>query len=229
MYKKTVVFEFILMLEDGGAQALVKDYALLLNKDKFDVHVITLWKIPGAINSDILRENGINDIGIYNGMTFFNRAFNKLCGWFFPALKLKFLIWKYKPDCLHFHLNLAKYVKQATRKDRNIRLFYTSHAEPEVNFDSPKEIKTVDWLIKNKNLKVIALHNKMKWELDEIFGISDTIVLHNGINIARFTDVKEKKSDIRQMLGIPEKAHVIGCVARFCKVKNHSFLIDVFA
>ena len=48
MKKKLV--EFIGRIQDGGAETLVKDYALLLDSDKFDVTVLCLDYKPESTN-----------------------------------------------------------------------------------------------------------------------------------------------------------------------------------
>ena len=45
---KKVVIELIRSITDGGAETLLKDYALLLNKNLFDVKVVTLFYQPNS-------------------------------------------------------------------------------------------------------------------------------------------------------------------------------------
>ena len=63
--KKRVV-EFIGRIKDAGAETLVRDYALLLDKDKFDVTVLCENYEPSSANYRILRENGIKVVTTYN-------------------------------------------------------------------------------------------------------------------------------------------------------------------
>ena len=39
---KTKVIEFLLTMGDGGAETLVKDYALLMDREQFDVTVVVM-------------------------------------------------------------------------------------------------------------------------------------------------------------------------------------------
>ena len=55
MKKKLV--EFIGRIQDGGAETLVKDYALLLDKDKFDITILC---------EDYRPESNTYKIEIYN-------------------------------------------------------------------------------------------------------------------------------------------------------------------
>jgi glycosyltransferase involved in cell wall biosynthesis len=57
--------------------------------------------------------------------------------------------------------------------------------------------------------------NTEKWELQ-----------HLGIDLSRF-DVPANAHDVRQSLGIPPDALVVGHVGRFSDQKNHAFLVDI--
>lgn len=53
------------------------------------------------------------------------------------------------------------------------------------------------------------------------------VTVNNGINIEEYKYNEEIRQKMRQSFGIADK-FVIGNVGRFSKVKNHSFLLDVF-
>lgn len=57
---------------------------------------------------------------------------------------------------------------------------------------------------------------------------SDFAVINNGIDTARFSFSPETRREVRSALGL-ENVLVLGHVGRFSDVKNHSFLVDVFA
>ena len=54
-------------------------------------------------------------------------------------------------------------------------------------------------------------------------------VLNNGIDLARYRFDAQKRRDARDELGLSEETPVFGHVGRFDPVKNHRFLLDVFA
>lgn len=54
------------------------------------------------------------------------------------------------------------------------------------------------------------------------------IIFQNGIDINRFIYSESIRDEVRNSLGI-KSAFVIGHVGRFAKVKNHSFLLDIFS
>lgn len=54
-------------------------------------------------------------------------------------------------------------------------------------------------------------------------------ILHNAVDLAEFAYREDARKKIREELGIPDDALVIGHVGRFNQQKNHTFLLDVFA
>lgn len=62
-----------------------------------------------------------------------------------------------------------------------------------------------------------------------MFGDKPFQVIRNGINIQRFEFSTSVRSTMRKKLGISENDTVLLHIGRFEAVKNHTFLIDVFA
>lgn len=66
---------------------------------------------------------------------------------------------------------------------------------------------------------------------DWLFGpatAAKTMIVKNGIDVDRFTFSESHRKAVRQELGIPTDAFVVGHVGRFAKQKNHRFLIEAF-
>lgn len=57
--EKIKVIEFIQSMGDGGAETLVKDYALLMDKERFDVTVVVQHDVEDSANIRRLQECGI--------------------------------------------------------------------------------------------------------------------------------------------------------------------------
>jgi len=53
-------------------------------------------------------------------------------------------------------------------------------------------------------------------------------VIHNAIDLKRFRDGAASNSNLRQELGLPEGAFLLGHVGTFRRAKNHVFLLRVF-
>ena len=66
MNKKINVVEFITNLNEGGAESLVRDYALLLNEQNINVIIVVLWApYENSPYVKALAEKGCKVISIY--------------------------------------------------------------------------------------------------------------------------------------------------------------------
>lgn len=54
-------------------------------------------------------------------------------------------------------------------------------------------------------------------------------VINNAVDVPKYVYSKARSDEQREKWGIPDDAFVVGHVGRFCEVKNHSFIVDVFA
>lgn len=225
------VLQFITALGDGGAETLVKDYAMLLNRNEFEVKVVTRDINKNTANYRRLKQADVEVITLCENISFIGRIIRRVSLKRYYAYKLDKVIKQEKPDIIHVHLQLLKIVASLKKRTlEGIKIYYTCHSLPKVMLGEKQcsEYEAAKKLIKNKNLNLIALHNGMAKELNEMFDIKDTIVLPNGIDVLRFAIVRESKSEIRRSLGIPDSAFVIGHIGRFTYAKNHEFLIQVF-
>ena len=76
---------------------------------------------------------------------------------------------------------------------------------------------------KYANVQFACSQNSSKY----LFGHQDAEIIHNAINLEKFSYNEEVRNQIRNELGI-ENNLVIGHVGRFDYQKNHEFLIDIF-
>lgn len=229
---KIKVVQFVHGLSIGGAETLVKNYALLFDKNRIDILVICM-KNHHSIYDQELKKAGIRVIYIYDtidkkvpGPTILKKIVHRILA---PFL-LRYYMVKEKPNIIHFHLLLSRCLKFAA--PRNVRLFYTVHSEPEKVWNQSvsrrKDLKAMKWLVRHRELRFIALHNEMKKKINCIFNVNNTVILNNGIDFSKFFNI-EKKEVLRKKYNIKSDMVVLGHVGRFASVKNHTFLIDIFA
>lgn len=223
------VIQFIHGLNMGGAETLVKDYALGFDKSKIDLTVLCFERYNSPYEK-ILKDAGINVIYICDEMPLFERReiWARVINKFMLFLKIKKYIHKIDPDIIHEHLILNSYLKFA-RPGKKTIIFYTQHFQIKRWIEHySKEVKALKWLMKHYKVCFIALNNLMKKELDEYFHIDSTVILKNGVNLDKFCLVLTG-TEMREKLGIPKETFVVGHVGRFSEIKNHEFLVDVFA
>lgn len=227
---------FVSTLYPGGAETLVKDYALLLDKKKFSVTILCLVRLNSEYEK-ILMKRGIKVIFLQDYLLGHSSSFFcRCCSSFFWRFRFNYLFARWivkriKPDVIHAHLLVLRYLRHFDLKKVK-KIFYTVHSEPDKYWhgktnESIDEYVAAQWLVKNKNMQLIALQESMRVKLNAMFGVNNTIVVNNGIDFSSFTKPTSAQN-VRQKLNIPNKAFVVGHVGRFAEPKNHFFIIDVF-
>lgn len=234
---KTTIIEFIGGMREGGAESLVTDYARLIDTKRFRVVVVSVnplderspyVKILNSENRDVVSVYDHFPVcKTYIGQKIWNKAFHRR----YVAKRLLNYVKKYKADVVHVHLEILNYLLPILDDLKNIKIFYTCHSSPERYFNDTsrrRELETAIKLFKECNFRIIALHQKMKQEIDQLFKVNTTVVIHNGVDFRRFLGVTETKEEIRKTIDIPARSFVVGHVGRFAEAKNHPFIVKVF-
>lgn len=226
------VLELVPGLSMGGAEAIVKEYCMELDKNKFEIYVLCLtrYNLP---YEQLLSENGVkvfylsDYLWFKKSKNFFAKGVHFIQQKIFKYLLMRYFIRKIKPNVIHTHMGLNMCVRFA-RPRKPVAIFHTVHSEPKKLWDTNKEdYRATKWLLKNYDLRIITLHDDMRKDVNQMFGISNCIVLNNGIDFQRF-EQKVDRMSYRKELGIPDNSFVVGHVGRFAIPKNHEFLVDVF-
>ena len=232
------VIHMISSMNVGGAETMVKDYALLMNKELFDIKIISLDIRSHSVNEKALELAGIPIIYLSElrypadkELNFLEKTVRKLARYY----DLRKILKQEKPDILHVHLHIGKYLKMIPIKEWGIKLFYTVHNVPERFFDATgrdkkkyAEYKEVKRLLKKEGLQLIVLHEGMNRQLRDIFSTDKVITVNNGVNLERFHRELYDRETIRERLGVEKETLLLGHIGRFHEQKNHEFLVRVF-
>ena len=224
---------FIHGLNTGGAETLVKNYAMLLDKTQFDLTILCHERYDSPYES-ILAAAGIpviyvcDEIKTWGKKDLFSRGRNCIELYIRTRRHLRQL----NPDIIHYHLILSSYLRFAHIPSHSSVLL-TVHSDPRRlwlngNKDRTHDYQCTNWLLRHYNMHLIALHEDMRRELMEMFHTDKVFRLNNGINLEAYHKTIEVATK-RQKLGIPEAAFVVVHVGRFNAVKNHEYLVQVFA
>ena len=230
MSRECRVIQFLGGLDQGGAESVVRDYALELTKRGYEVEVPVFYTTPNLPNQIALQEAGVR-IDVFRGKyskSIIKRGYNKILTWiYYDEKKIRDIIKDFKPDIIHIHGYTLECFKHLDKELGGIKLFYTCHSSPSEFFCGAwkNQYSIAKRLITEHNMKMIALHEDMAGEINRMFGISNTIVLNNPISLKRFSNNQYNKTELRQKYGIPQGAFVIGHVGRFDTLKNHSLLV----
>ena len=108
------VFQLISSMNIGGAETMVKDYALLLDKNEIELKIIAMDKCYNSANEQVLKAHGIEIIYLTELLYPADKKLN-------PFQKVMRFVSRYyyfrkimlteKPDVLHCHLHMGLYLK----------------------------------------------------------------------------------------------------------------------
>lgn len=227
------IMHVIHKLDIGGAQTLVKNYMLNFDNKKNDAVLLCLNHEDSSPYEKELSNRGIRVIYAQDYSLFKRRknGIAKIINRYYRYIIVKRIINEQSPDIIHTHLAVNRFIKFAKPK-RGTKLFYTVHTEPRAIWQANKkngrvELRAARWLVDNYNMKFFVLHEKMKKKIDEMFGVDDSIILNNGIDVVKIKNPKSS-TQMREEFGIPKDAFIMGHIGRFLRVKNQTFLVDVF-
>ncbi len=236
--KKSTVIHIISSLGTGGAETMVRDYALLMDKSKFSVLVISIDKCYHTPNDEALKSAGIPVLYLselrYSAELKINKL-QKVKKYLLRYYDLYSIIKQNAPCIVHAHLDVCRFLKYIPSKKWNINLFYTVHNVTErffgvnpLNKEKYRAYLGVKRLIKKQDMWLIALHEGLETELKQLFHTQNVITVHNGVRLDRFKQELYTPRTIRKKIGIPQDAFVIGHVGRFHEQKNHDLIVDIF-
>lgn len=204
--KKKNVLVLLTASYGGGAERLVLNHAKFYDKDKYNLHIITLR--PGNIEN-IFKEGVTNYLCLKSGSRLDFRV----------LLKLREYILKNKIDIVHTHLI------EADMYGFLLKLFL-----PWLKLVSTKHCpmpfrKKLFWRVVNKLFSVPANHvitvsgdlfkfiRKYEW-----IPKNKMTVIHNGVDPDRFKE--ESKEDKRKELGYSTDIFILGVVGRVTEQKG---------
>lgn len=226
--RKIKLVQFIHGMNMGGAETLVKNYLLNIDKEKFDVTLLCYQRYNSPYD-DAISKAGIKTIYMCDDILTWGKKgiVPKIINHYAIYLVTRKYIRKLAPDVIHIHLTLASYIKFAKPK-KNTHIVYTQHFNVQRLVDTYKnDLKCLKWIVKNYPMDIIALDDSMRDKLIKICNTDAVHIMNNGIDFSKYKmplDVNKKRKELR----IPVDAFVIVHVGRFTAVKNHDFIVDVF-
>lgn len=231
------VIELIPTLGYGGAEALIKDYALLCDREKVEIIVVTWSGELGTANETLIKDAGIRIIHLEElrfpkgkQLNIFQKIYRKI-GRF---VDFRGFVLKEKPDVIHMHLRIGAYMRVLPLKKLGIKLIYTVHNPLERYFDKTPlkkkwwEYKECGRLIHRYNMLMITLHEAMRQSTMEYFETDNVITLNNGINLKRFEGKQGCRDTVRTELGLGIDEYVIGHIGSVTPQKNHDYVLDIY-
>lgn len=228
---KKRVIEYVSTMDVGGIESFVKDICITLDKEKYDVMLISVRGRKETPNEQALDGVAIeihylfDEIGADNNERHRVRALlnDRRC-----TLYLLQIVNNFKPDIIHVHGNEARIAKIIHFIPHKTKIYIHVHSEPKKAITELGRVSDIKRILKYREGRLIALQSKFAEEVDEIIGVRGTLVLPNCVDLERFKVAINCRENTREEINIEKDAFVVGHIGIFRSVKNHSFLIDVF-
>lgn len=218
---KIRVLQVIGGMNRGGAETFLMNVLRNINKNKFELFFLCYGdggfdyeEEIRSLGGKIVRIPDVKDLGVRKHIQ-----------------HLKKVIDKYDIDVVHAHTyyNSVFSIFAARLSGVRLRIVHSHNTKSE---PSPSLVKKIYFFVSKAGIELFA--NKfvacgedagkalyMPWRKFQ--------VIYNGIDIQSFAYYGKNRSDVRNELGISQKATVLLHIGRFEEVKNHDYLIDIFA
>lgn len=217
---------FIGDLRVQGAQTVVMNYLRYLNNDP-DVKIIVSL-LGNPTNSPYEEE--CKRIGVEIHYLHFRRNSFPLIHSLINWVKMQYLYYReiriVNPDIVHTHVSSLLQIAMIPIVLSGVRTrIHTLHSDP--YFFTVWKVMWTRLAIHVAGFYPVCVTESQAQRAVKRYKIKKYSIIKNGVDASRFGHAN--KAEVRRELEIGEDIFVIGCVGRFSKVKNHEFLIRIFA
>jgi glycosyltransferase involved in cell wall biosynthesis len=151
--------------------------------------------------------------------------------------EIKKIIQEFKPDIVHTHASKAGAIGRLAAIHCKVpiiihtfhgHVFHSYFGKLKTNF-----YKTIERYLARKSTAIIAISNKQKLELSDVFHIAPKEKIHVvplGFDLTKFTINKEQnRKEFREKYNLTENQLAIGIIGRLAPIKNHDLFIEAIA
>lgn len=209
------VLQVVTKMDRGGLETMIMNYYRHIDRDKVQFDFLTHRQERGAFDTEIEEMGGI----IYRlpRLVPWSLSYKHALNQFFVEHP-EYRIVHVHQDCLS-----SVILKVAAQHGVPVRIAH-SH--------SSSQDKNIKYLIKMFYKRQIPRYATELFACsvsagEWMFGTRNVHVLPNAIDVSQYTFNTSIREHMRKKLGIGNE-FVIGHVGRFSKVKNQSFLVDIF-
>ncbi|MDU4516678.1 MAG: glycosyltransferase family 1 protein [Lactococcus lactis] len=217
------ILYFVDTLGLGGIQTILQNYFERIDRDKFEIEVLSL-DIPDETGFELwLNEKSI-PVHKIPGITLKKiRDFSR-----YPALIKQFFHEHGDFDILHMHASSknAQLMFNAAKQNIPIRIIHSHNT----HYHTSSQIQKVIGDILKFPMKKYATD---LWACSTIagewlFGDDNFTIIPNAIDAGKFEYDEQLRNSVRESLNISDIDFVIGNIGRFVNQKNHFRMISVF-
>lgn len=151
--------------------------------------------------------------------------------------EIKKIIREFKPDIVHTHASKAGAIGRLAAIDCNVPIIiHTFHGHVFHSYFGKLKTafyKTIERYLAKHSTAIVAISNKQKQELSDVFHIAPKNKIHVvplGFDLTKFTKNKElNRKEFREKYNVQEEQLAIGIIGRLAPIKNHSLFIEAIA
>ena len=216
--KKIKVLHIVPALTPGGAERMVVHIARGLDRTRFEVAVVSLWRRVGSDLERLLEDSEAEAVYLGKGRGFDCRMYPRLHR----------VLGDYQPDIVHTHLDVLRYACTCLmRFKRTSRWLHTVNnmAECEVG----PRARWIQRLAFGSGVVPVAVSGEVATSLQRLYGIGRCQVIWNCIPTDLYGSPRVPRPEWRAREGFANDDLLIVCVARLHAQKNHALLLEAFA
>lgn len=151
--------------------------------------------------------------------------------------EIKKLINEFKPDIVHTHASKAGAIGRLAAIHCKVPIIvHTFHGHVFHSYFGKLKTtfyKAIERYLAKRSTAIVAISNKQKTELSEIFKIAPKEKIHVvplGFDLKKFTLNKEQnRKEFREKYHLSEGQIAIGIIGRLAPIKNHNLFIEAIA
>jgi len=151
--------------------------------------------------------------------------------------EIKKIIREFKPDIVHTHASKAGAIGRLAAIDCKVPIIiHTFHGHVFHSYFGKLKTafyKTIERYLAKHSTAIVAISNKQKQELSEVFNIAPKDKIHVvplGFDLSKFTKNKEQnRKEFREKYNLKEGQLAIGIIGRLAPIKNHSLFIEAIS
>ncbi len=215
--KKIKIVHIVPMLGPGGAERVAVDLVSGLNRQRFELALISIWRRIGCELEQVLDNCNVRVEYLGKGWGFDGRTYHRLHR----------VLREYRPDIVHTHLHVLRYALPSLLLLKHVSSLHTVHnlAEREIE----PRARCIQRYALSHGIVPVAVSEEVARSLKQLYGIQQCRVIPNGIPTDEYSRSQITRSEWRAKEGFRDDQILFVCVARFAAQKNHALLLKAFA
>lgn len=211
------ILHVVTNMDRGGLETMIMNYYRFVDREKLQFDFLVHRQERAAYDDEIEKMGGI----IYRvpKLNPFSLIYKAKLRFFFKQ-HIEYKIIHVHQDCLS-----SVILKTAMSCGVPIRIAHSHSSKQDINLKYPIKLFYKQFIDRYATDLFACGEDAGKW----MFSCDRFTVLNNAIDAKKYAFNSNKRFDIRKSLGIQPDEILVGHVGRFSAVKNHFFLINVFA